>query len=70
MSTAVCVEGIDALHLVRIIAGALDCDPSPSDFVTAVKYIIGIDNQRRLAAAASDEGCLCNCWLRTLMQAR
>jgi hypothetical protein len=54
------VEGIDSLHLVRIIAGATDCDPSPRDVTATVENLISLENERMLAAAASDEGGLCN----------
>jgi hypothetical protein len=56
MSTSIRVDGIDSLHLVRIIAGATDCDPSPRDVTTTVENIVSLENERSLAAAASDEG--------------
>jgi len=60
MSTSVCVEGIDSLHLFRIITSATDCDPSPRDVTTTVENLISLENERMLAAAASDEGDLFN----------
>jgi hypothetical protein len=60
MSTSVCVEGIDSLHLVRIVAGATDCDPSPRDVTATVENLISLENERMLATATSDEGGLCN----------
>ena len=60
MPTSVCVEGIDSLHLVRITAGATDYDPSPCDLTTTMENIVSLENERKLAAAASDEGGLFN----------
>lgn len=60
VATTVGVEGVDALHLVCIITGALDCHPSPCNFPTAVENIISLQSKRRLAATASNEGGLCN----------
>ena len=60
MPTSVCVKGIDSLHLVRIITGTTDYDPSPRDLTTTVENIVSLENERRLAAAASDESGLFN----------
>lgn len=60
MSTSVCVEGIDSLHLVRITASATNYDPSPRDLTTTVENIVSPENEWRLAAATGDEGGLSN----------
>ena len=62
LTFAVDVEDIDTLDLLRVVAGTIDGDPTPRNFVAAVEDIQGLEIERGLLAGASDEICLvCEC---------
>jgi len=49
------VEDIDALNLLRVIAGTTFGDPAPSDFVAAAEDIQGLEIKRGLCGGEGDE---------------
>jgi hypothetical protein len=55
LAFAVDVEDIDALDLLSVVAGAVDRDPTPRDFVAAVEDIQSLEIERGLFAGAGDE---------------
>lgn len=56
LACAVDVEDIDTLDLLHVIAGTVDGDPTPSDFVAAAEDIQGLEIERGLLGGAGDEG--------------
>ena len=57
---AVDVEDIDSLDLLLVVAGAVDGNPTPRDFVAAVEDIQSLEIERGLLAGAGDEsGLVC-----------
>ena len=55
LAFAVDVEDINALDLLSVVAGAVDGDPTPADFVAAVEDIQALEIERGLLAGAGDE---------------
>jgi hypothetical protein len=55
LTLAVDVEDIDSLDLLHVVAGAVDGNPTPRDFVAAVENIQSLEIERGLCAGAGDE---------------
>ena len=55
LAFAVDVEDIDTLDLLIVVAGTVDRDPAPSDFVAAGEDIQGLEIERGLSGGAGDE---------------
>ena len=49
-------EGVDALDLLDVVAGAANGDPAPRDLVAAVEDVERLEVEGRLGARAGDEG--------------